>query len=65
MGIREEQTGEVVSGPAILGEPWWLICVGPTEFCCHVAGSWFKAREIGMGLTGVENVSATLVLKKG
>ena len=25
MGIREEQTGNVVSGPAVIGEPWWLI----------------------------------------
>lgn len=65
MGAREEETGEVVSGPAIMGEPWWLITAGGVEFCCHVAPSWFAARHIGMALTGEERVLATLVLKSG
>jgi thymidylate synthase (FAD) len=65
MGAREEETGNVVAGPAIMGEPWWLIKRSDgTEFCCHVAGSWFKAREVGRALTGKENVSARLVEKK-
>jgi hypothetical protein len=63
MGAREEETGNVVVGPAIMGEPWWLISVGATEFCCHVAGSWFKAREVGRELSGAEDVSATLIFK--
>jgi hypothetical protein len=61
MGIREEQTGNVVKAPAIVGEPWWLITVNGTEFCCHVAPSWFKARAVGYTLTGEERVGATLI----
>jgi hypothetical protein len=63
MGIKEEQTGEVVKAPAIVGEPWWLIKVGGVEICCHVAPSWFAAREIGRGLSGSENVWAELMWK--
>jgi hypothetical protein len=63
VGVKEEQTGNVVKAPAIVGEPWWLIKVGATEFCCHVAGSWFDAREIGRGLSGEERVTAELMWK--
>ena len=63
VGAKEEETGNVVAGPAIIGEPWWLIKVGSVEFCCHVAGSWFKAREVGRELSGAENVSAELMWK--
>lgn len=61
MGAREEETGNVVDGPAIVGEPWWLISVAGMEFCCHVAPGWFDARRIGRALSGEENVSAKLV----
>ena len=65
MGIREEETGEVVTGPAaIVGEPWWLLSKPDgTAFCCHMAPSWFKAREIGQGLAGQESVSAELIFR--
>jgi hypothetical protein len=63
MGAREEETGNVVAGPAIMGEPWWLIKVGEAEFCCHVAESWFAAREVGRKLSWSENVSVELVVK--
>ena len=61
MGEKEEASGNVVAGPAIMGEPWWLITAAGVEFCCHVAPSWFAARHIGMALTGEERVLATLV----
>jgi thymidylate synthase (FAD) len=63
MGVKEEQTGNVVKAPAIVGEPWWLLKLDGTEFCCHMAPSWFKAREIGRALTGEENISARLAGK--
>jgi hypothetical protein len=64
VGIREEETGEVVTGPAVIGEPWWLLSKPDgTAFCCHVAPSWFKAREIGQGLTGQSEVSAELIFQ--
>jgi len=63
MGTREEQTGNVVSGPAVIGEPWWLISKPDgTAFCCHRAPSWFRARDIGRGLTEQE-VSAELIFQ--
>jgi len=64
VGIREEETGEVVTGPAAIGEPWWLLSKPDgTAFCCHMAPSWFKAREIGQGLAGQESVSAELIFQ--
>ena len=63
VGAKEEEIGNVVAGPAIIGEPWWLIKVGATEFCCHVAGSWFAARKVGRELTGEECISATLIFR--
>jgi len=65
MGAKEEETGNVVSGPPIMGEPWWLISkVDGTAFCCHMASSWFKAREIGQELLGGASVSAELLKKE-
>jgi thymidylate synthase (FAD) len=59
VGVIEEKTGNVVAGPAIMGEPWWLISrADGTEHCCHRAASWFEARNIGRKLTEHENVSA-------
>jgi hypothetical protein len=49
-----------------MGEPWWLISkIDGTPFCCHMASSWFKARDIGRELTGKEEVSAELVFQGG
>lgn len=62
MGAREEETGEVVKGPAIMGEPWWLIRTSDgVDFCCHRAPSWFDARSIGQALTGDGAVAVSLV----
>jgi hypothetical protein len=64
MGAKEEETGNVVSGAPIMGEPWWLISEADgTAFCCHMAASWFKARDIGLTLTGQERVVAELIFK--
>ena len=61
MGAREEETGNVVPSAPIMGEPWWLLSrADGTAFCCHVAPSWFKAREIGALLVG-DSVSAELL----
>jgi hypothetical protein len=47
-----------------MGEPWWLISKADgTAFCCHMAASWFKARDIGLTLTGQERVVAELIFK--
>jgi len=65
MGLREEALGTVVSGPAIIGEPWWLLSdVAGTAFCCHRAPSWFKARDIGRDISGQENCSAELIFQE-
>jgi thymidylate synthase ThyX len=65
MGEKEERTGNVVAGPAIMGEPWWLISrADGTGLCCHKAASWFEARDIGRKLTEHENVSAVQVQRK-
>lgn len=62
MGVREEQTGNVVSGPAITGEPWWLLSNSAgTAICCHRAPSWFKARDLAREISGQENGSAELI----
>jgi len=65
VGVREEESGNVVSGPPIMGEPWWLLSkVDGTAFCCHMASSWFAAKIIGRRLAEQEDVSAELVFKK-
>jgi hypothetical protein len=65
MGEKEERTGNVVPGPAIMGEPWWLISrADGTGLCCHKAASWFEARDIGRKLTEHENVSAKQIERK-
>jgi thymidylate synthase ThyX len=65
MGEKEERTGNVVAGPAIMGEPWWLISrADGTELCCHRAASWFEARDVGRKLTEHENVSAKQIERK-
>ena len=65
MGAREEETGNVVSGPPIMGEPWWLLSRGDgTAFCCHRAPSWFKARDLAREISGQENCSAELVFQE-
>jgi thymidylate synthase ThyX len=65
VGEKEERTGNVVAGPAIMGEPWWLISrADGTEHCCHRAASWYEARDIGRKLTEHENVSAKQIERK-
>jgi len=65
MGAREEETGNVVSGPPLMGDQWWLISrVDGTALCCLLAPSWFKARDTGRELMGEESVSAELVREK-
>jgi hypothetical protein len=65
MGIREEQLGTVVSGPAIIGEPWWLLSnAAGTAICCHRAESWFCARGIACKLAEQENCSAELIFQE-
>jgi len=64
VGAIEEKTGNVVAGPAIMGEPWWLIRdASGRGICCHMASSWFSAREIGRRLVETD-VSAELVNRK-
>lgn len=60
MGVREEETGNVVKRPAIVGEPWWLLSrLDGTAFCCHIASSWFDARRIGQALNEGEPVGVS------
>ena len=62
MGVREENTGQVVKGPAIIGEPWWLLSKSDgTAVCCHKAPSWFDARKIGRTLIDEDRVSVELI----
>jgi len=64
MGAREEELGTTLKSAPIMGELWWLISKPDgTAFCCHMAPSWFKAREIGQGLTGQVEVSAELIFQ--
>lgn len=61
MGIKEEETGNVVDGPAIIGEPWWLITgIDGTDLCCHRASAWFEARKISKEL-GTDILSPVLL----
>ena len=65
MGEKEERTGNVVAGPAIMGEPWWsLRRPDGTKFCSHRAGSWFDARKISRALAEDESASAELFERK-
>ncbi len=65
MGEKEEASGNVVAGPAIMGEPWWsLKRPDGTKFCSHRAGSWFDARKISRALAEDESASAELFVKK-
>ena len=60
MGVKEEETGNVVSGPAVMGTPWWLISNAAGTPIFHLrAASWFEAREVGRQIMG-ETVSAEL-----
>lgn len=53
MGIREEETGNVVSAPPLIGDQRWLIRLPDgSGFCCLVALSWFAARRLGQKLNG-------------
>jgi len=64
MGVKEEQTGNVLPGAPILGEPWWLLSrTDGTAFCCHVAPSWFAAREVGRVLAAEEDVAVELIFR--
>lgn len=62
MGVREEETGNVVKAPAITGEPWWaIIRRDGTVICWHKAESWFAARSIGQTINEGEPVEVELL----
>jgi hypothetical protein len=63
MGVKEEETGNVVPGPAIMGEVWWSIEVDDVPFCCLLASSWFEARAVGRGWAERENIVVEQVRK--
>lgn len=64
MGAREEETGNVVKRPPIIGDQWWLIIrVDGTAFCCLLASSWYYARLDGQVLNEGVPVEAELIFR--